>query len=235
MTHDPFQVASDALSDSRGKIADLARPFLRFLPVTGVSISTFGSLLTPETISATDARAGRVDELQFDLGEGPCWDALINRRPVLEPDLAAGSSGSWPAFSSAIRDEDIGAIFAFPLLFGPLDIGAVDLYSVNPMSLTLKQQQQILALSAIVSRIILRRAISEEDAPEDTSTFSRRLIHQATGMVLAQLGTTAEDAHLIIQARAFAENRPMREIAHDVIERRIRFTALSEPGEGSHD
>ena len=61
------------------------------------------------------------------------------------------------------------------------------------------------------------------------------VVHQATGMVLAQLGTTADDAHLILQARAFADSRPMREVARDVIERRIRFTALPEPGEASHD
>ncbi|WP_166787916.1 GAF and ANTAR domain-containing protein [Cryobacterium adonitolivorans] len=172
-----------------------------------------------------------MDELQFDLGEGPCWDALVNRRPVLEPDLASTSRVSWPAFLEAIREEEIGAIFAFPLLFGPLEIGAVDLYSIAPVSLTPEQQGQALALSAIVSRIILRHAISSTDnLPDETTTFSRRLIHQATGMVLAQLGTTAEDAHLVIQARAFAENRPMREIAQDVIERRIRFAALTEPG-----
>jgi AmiR/NasT family two-component response regulator len=54
-------------------------------------------------------------------------------------------------------------------------------------------------------------------------------------MVLAQLGTTAEDAHLILQARAFADNRPMREIAQDVIERRIRFNALSDTGEAPRE
>ncbi|TFD85762.1 ANTAR domain-containing protein [Cryobacterium lactosi] len=235
MTHDLFQVASDALSDSRGQISDLARPFLGFLPVSGASISTFGSFLDAETISATDARAGRVDELQFDLGEGPCWDALVNRRPVLEPDLAQRSSTSWPAFLAAIRQEEIGAIFAFPLFFGPLEIGALDLYSVAPVSLSPKQQGQTLVLSAIVSRIVLRHAITGDDLPAETTTFSRRLIHQATGMVLAQLGTTAEDAHLILQARAFADNRPMREIAQDVVERRIRFNALSDPGEAPRE
>ena len=235
MTNDLFQVASDALSDNRGRISDLARPFLQFLPVSGASVSTFGSFLGAETISATDARAGRVDELQFDLGEGPCWDALVNRRPVLEPDLATKSNASWPAFLAAIHEEEIGAIFAFPLLFGPLEIGALDLYSVAPVSLSPEQQRQTLVLSAIVSRIILRHAISGDELPDETTTFSRRLIHQATGMVLAQLGTTAEDAHLIIQARAFAENRPMREVAQDVIERRIRFAALAEPGEASHE
>jgi hypothetical protein len=228
MTNDSFQTASDALTDSGGRIADLAHPFTRFLPVSGGSVSTFGSLLGAETISATDARAGRVDELQFDLGEGPCWDALASRRPVLQPDFARTSS--WPAFTAAIRGEAIESIFAFPLMFGPLEIGAIDLYSMTPGSLTLRQQQQTLALSGIVSRILLRHAISGGERGA-TSGFSRRLIHQATGMVLAQLGTTADDAYLILQARAFAENRPMRDIAEDVIERRITFGALPDADE----
>ena len=232
MVDGSFQTASESLSDSNRRISEIAHPFLQFLPVSGVSISTFGSFLGAETISATDARAGRIDELQFDLGEGPCWDALLNRRPVLEPDLARRTSAGWPAFLDAIRDEKVGAIFAFPLLFGPLEIGAVDLYSVAPVALTPDQQRQTLALSDIVSRLLLRQAITDDSAPDDSPTFSRRIIHQATGMVLAQLGTTAEDAHLILQARAFAENRPMREVAQDVLDRRIRFTALAEPGEG---
>jgi GAF domain-containing protein len=222
MTTDPFRVASDALSGTEGQISELARPFVRFLPVSGASISTFGTFLSAETISATDARAGRIDELQFDLGEGPCWDALSTRRPVLETDVA--SSAEWPAFTRAIQDENVGAIFAFPLAIGPLEIGAVDLYSDRPGSLTPEQQEQTVALSAIVSRI-LRHAVADV-APSPTSTFSRRLVHQATGMVLAQLDTTPEDAYLVIQARAFSESRSMRDIAEDIIERRITFSAL---------
>jgi hypothetical protein len=225
---DSFQTASDALSDNSGRIDDLARPFARFLPVSGASVSTLGSLLGAETVSATDARAGRVDELQIDLGEGPCWDALATRRPVLLPEFARTSS--WPAFTAAVREEQIESLFAFPLVFGPLEIGAIDLYTLTPGSLTIRQQQQTLALSAIVSRILLRHAISGGERGA-TSGFSRRLIHQATGMVLAQVGATAEDAYLILQARAFAENRPMREVAEDIIERRIRFGTLPESDE----
>jgi hypothetical protein len=230
---DPFYLATAAVSDRKKQITELARPFLHFLPVSGASVSTFGSILPAESISVTDALAGRVDELQLDLGEGPCWDALSYRRPVMEPDLSTPSSVSWPAFLHAIRDEQIGAIFAFPLLFGPLEIGAVDLYSVAPVSLTSKQQEQTLVLSAIISRIILRNAINDDGLPGETTSFSRRLIHQATGMVLAQIGTTAEDAHLILQARAFAENRTMREVAQDVLDRQIRFSALPEPKKDS--
>lgn len=231
MQADPFQIASDALAGAGGHVSELARPFLHFLPVSGASVSTFGPLLGAETISATDRLAGRVDELQFDLGEGPCWDALGSRLPVLQPDLTASSPSTWPAFTSAIRAENIGAVFAFPLVFGPLDIGAVDLYSIDPVTLTQEQQQQTLELSAIVSRILLRHALKDHaldnaEGSAEPTVFSRRLIHQATGMVLAQLGISAGDAHLILQARSFADGRPMRDVAQDVVERRIRFTDI---------
>ena len=48
-------------------------------------------------------------------------------------------------------------------------------------------------------------------------------------MVLAQLGISAEDARLVIQAHAFANDRSMMEVARDVLERRIDFSA-PEPG-----
>ena len=144
------------------------------------------------------------------------------------PDLT--TTVSWPAFTEAIRREDIASIFAFPLVFGPLEIGAIDLYSTTPGTLTVEQQKQTLAMSGIVSRILLRYAIAGH-AAEHTTTFSRRLIHQATGMVLAQVGTNPDDAYLIIQARAYADNRPMQDVAEDIIERRIRFGALHEMDE----
>jgi hypothetical protein len=224
MTIDPFQAATDALMEAEGRVSGLAAPFLHLLPVSGASISTFGALLGPETVAATDHLAGRVDELQFDLGEGPCWDALITRRPVLEPDLLRRPVSTWPAFSDAIRPEGIAALFAFPLVFGPLEIGAVDLYSLEPVALTLDQQRQTLALSAIVSRLLLRHAVDQAGSEGGSTAFARREIHQATGMVVAQLGTKADDAYLIIQARAFAEGRSMQDVARDVIERRLRFT-----------
>jgi hypothetical protein len=222
-----FDGAVAAVSTAEGQVSNLARPFLELFPVSGVSVSTLGTVLGSETIAATDALAVRLDELQFDLGEGPCWDALRTRRPVLESDLIHRSASSWPVFSKAVQTEGVGAIFAFPLSIGSMGLGAVDLYSTAPLTLTPTQQQQASALATIVSRVLLQDALKRTGFPDDADSFSRRVIHQATGMVLAQLGVTASDAYLIIQARAFAENRPMREVATDVVARRLRFT--SEP------
>jgi hypothetical protein len=49
------------------------------------------------------------------------------------------------------------------------------------------------------------------------------IVHQAAGMVSVQLGVTIEEALFQLEARAVLDNRPVAEIATDVVERRIRF------------
>lgn len=205
----------------------LAEPLLSALPVSGASISTLGKLLGTETVSASDDLIARVDEVQFDLGEGPCWDALATRAPVLEPDLHGDRPARWPAFSSALAEEDVASIFAFPMLVGPLKIGAVDLYSRRREHLNDEQTEGTQRLAALLGRLVLRKALADSgvDIADDGNRFSRRIIHQATGFIIAQVGLSADDAHLLLQGQAFAEGRTMQEVARDVVERRLSFSA----------
>jgi AmiR/NasT family two-component response regulator len=48
-------------------------------------------------------------------------------------------------------------------------------------------------------------------------------VHQATGLVLAQLGVSAEAAFARLRAYAYAEDRRLDDVARDVVERRLRF------------
>jgi ANTAR domain-containing protein len=48
-------------------------------------------------------------------------------------------------------------------------------------------------------------------------------VHQATGMIIVQLGTSPEIAFARLRAHAFAHNRQLRDVARDVIARRLRF------------
>ncbi|MEB0306296.1 GAF and ANTAR domain-containing protein [Cryobacterium sp. 10I1] len=239
---DLFAVAADALNALTGQEARLYEPLLAALPVDGASVSTFGDILAAEKISASDAQSFRLDELQFDLGEGPCWDALQTAAPVLEPDIRKRPNRTWPAFSEAILADDLGAVFAFPLILGPLRIGAIDLYTNRPYRLSSQSVQQISSLATVVSRLVLSRAIrlshTEIENETDSATrqkFSRREIHQATGMVLAQLRIPAADALLVMQGHAFAAGRSMAEIAAEIIDRRLSFAVIESQIEGSHD
>jgi hypothetical protein len=224
---DRFASALDALRAAEHSPESLAQPFVDVLPVSGAAVSTLGPFLGSETISATDQLAARLDELQFDLSEGPCWVAIAAKRPVLEPALQDGKTRDWPTFAAAASDHGVNSMFAFPLLVGALPIGAVDLYSIPAVDLTSEQCLQAVAMSDIIGRHLLRRAIRAgevPDAEEEPGGFSRRVVHQATGVVIAQLGLSPDDARLVIQAHAFAAGRPMKEIAREIVSGAVTFS-----------
>jgi hypothetical protein len=109
-------------------------------------------------------------------------------------------------------------------------MGAVDLYSSAPVSLNRTQTRQADAMAGVVSRHVLRRALTAVGRDEDDTgvdvgnAYSRRLLHQATGMVLAQLGISADDARLVIHGHAFAASRPVMDVAQDVLDGRLNFS-----------
>jgi hypothetical protein len=221
-----FLSALRSLSRQRPGITDLCQPFLSVLPVSGASVSSLGDPLGSATICASDPRSARLDEIQIDLGEGPCWDALATRAPVLEHDLEASSHGRWPVAAEAFRENGLAAVFAFPLIYGRLGIGAVDLYADQPKPLSDDDVEDASALAGLAARHVLHRAIRsmDTDIDEQVDAFSRREVHQASGMVSAQLDITVEDALLVLRGHAFATSKPLREIAADVVSRRLDFS-----------
>lgn len=222
---DAFQSAMEELADRRATESDLASTVLRAVPLTGAAVSTLGGILEKETVSSSDAVAARVDELQFDLGEGPCWDVVFGGEPVFEPEIQTRPRHHWPAFIEAIRQEPIGALFAFPLSIGTLRIGALDLYRADEGDLSDEHTRQVAAMAALISRYVMRRALRIAGEPDPgESRHARRTVHQATGFVIAQLGLTPEDAYLLIQGQSLVQGRSMSDIAGDIVERRLTFT-----------
>lgn len=230
-----FADAVAALSRPHDGERSLTEPLLGVIPVAGASVSTIGDLFGSETVEASDAIIGRIDELQFDLGEGPCWDAVATGRPVLEPDLRRPIR-EWPVFADSLRREhEVGAIFAFPISVGSLRLGAVDLYNHDPVSLDDESVGRLLVFSGLIGRRVLERAVllSDDSLGDGLSRHSRRLVHQATGFVIAQLGVSADDAVLLIQAHAFSAGLSMDEVATRILDRSLTFTVNGSRIEGA--
>ena len=49
-------------------------------------------------------------------------------------------------------------------------------------------------------------------------------IHQATGMLSAQLAVPLDEAFVRLRSHAFADGRSLREVADDVLARRLQLT-----------
>ena len=228
--------ARDAILRSDSNHASLSEPFVSAFPVTGAAISVLVGPASQTTISSSDQVAERLDELQFDLGEGPCWSAMSGRAPVLRPRIKTAGMAEWPAFTEALANDAktsaVGAMFAFPLAVGTLDIGAIDFYAVEPAAtLDPSMVSEASGLADLTAWQVLRRIVEDIGADYDGKSlgFARREVHQATGMIIAQVGVTADDAQLLLRAHAFASSRTVAEVAHDVVERKLTFTGILPP------
>jgi hypothetical protein len=202
---------------------ELATPFLTLIPGDGASVATYGHLAGNETISASNSRAGRIDQLQFSLGEGPCWDALHDNRPVLEPDVRNHPTNRWPLFLPAAADVGVGALFAVPLRFGPFLLGAVDVYAEKALQVHPEQAEAATVLAGTISRWLLQRVITRH-SDRSPHRFQQRAIHQAAGVVLAQLGLAPADAYLFIGAHATVRDEDIADSANLILTRQLLIT-----------
>lgn len=180
-----------------------------------------GSVCSSNPVSAV------IEELQYTLGEGPCVDAYAQDRPVAEPDLAAAGAGRWVAFTPGAVAAGARAVFGFPLRVGAIRIGALNLYRDHPGPLDDEQHADALVLGGVAGRAVLAMQAGAPagmlGADLEAGADFRFVVHQASGMVSAQLGVGVRDALLRLRAYAFAHDRPLTEVAKDVVARRLRF------------
>jgi hypothetical protein len=196
--------------------------------VTGAGIL----LLSPDrplaSLGATDEVAATLGRLQQDLGEGPAVEAYEQQRSVQVPDLADGGPRRWVAFCGPAIEAGAGAVFAFPLQIGAVRLGAVHLYRRESGSMSTEQVADAMVLADIAAQSLLAEQSSAspgELAPHVREAGDFQLVvHQAAGMVSVQLGTSVAEALVRLRARAFAEGSPVRDIAREVVARRLRFT-----------
>ena len=147
-------------------------------------------------------------------------------RPVLVPDMTdTPDTSRWPIYADAVLEAGVGAVFALPLQWGTITLGVLDLYRRTPGSLSRTQLLDARSAADTAALLLLGlRTDPGDEQPWDPSWSSRAEIHQATGMVLVQLGVSAADAFARLRAHAFAEQRLLGDVARDVVARRLRFT-----------
>jgi len=195
----------------------------------GAALSVSSVCGLPEPLFATDARSEEVDELQATLGQGPCIEALTGSAPVLAGDLAdARVAARWPALAPAALARGVAAIFAMPVSSGAARVGALCLYRERAGSLSADELGALLLYADAVLMLALdsRGGLTPGAAQLVGRGFTvrRAEVHQAAGMISVQLGISVTDALATLRARAYAEARPISEIAADVVARRLSFT-----------
>jgi hypothetical protein len=182
-------------------------------------------------VCTTNEVSAVIEELQYALGEGPCVDAYQHDRPVLEPDLADPDTPRWLAFTGPAVEAGARAVFGFPLQVGAIRLGALNLYRDRPGPLTDEQHADALAVAAIAAQavLVLQAGASPGGLAEalETGADFQYVVHQASGMVAAQLDVSVGHALIRLRAYAFGNDRSLTDVARAVVARTLRFDARS--------
>jgi GAF domain-containing protein len=197
------------------------------MAMSGAGIMLMSGDVARGSVCSSNDVSALIEDLQYTLGEGPCVEAYDDDQPVLEPDLADPGVSRWVAFTPLAVEAGVRAIFGFPLRVGAVRIGALNLYRDSPGPLDDEQYADALVLAGVAARAVLAM---QADAPPGTlgaeleagSDF-RFVVHQASGMVSAQLEVSVGEALVRLRTYAFTHDRPLADVAHDVVARRLRF------------
>ncbi len=195
--------------------------------VSGAGVMLMSGDLPTGSLCATNDVSYRIEELQYTLGEGPCVDAHHQSRVVLESDLARPGTPRWLAFTHQAVDAGVRAVFAFPLRVGAARLGVLDLYRDQPGPLSDDQHADAMAMADVIANWIIdvqAKAApgSVADELEHNADFYY-VVHNAAGAVSVQLGISVTEALIQLRAHAFSHDRPLRDVAEDVMARRLEF------------
>ncbi|SDD12489.1 GAF and ANTAR domain-containing protein [Actinokineospora iranica] len=196
-------------------------------------LDVHGAVLTmdtsgwPEVRDATDALGERLTELQVTVGEGPAVDVWHGDGPALVADLDAPSSQArWPMFAPLAVEAGAAALFALPLCVGAIRVGVLSLHRTETGHLDAAALTDSLAFAELALRLLLDEQAGRDTADsiaDDVLSLHHPQVHQATGMVAAQLDVSMADAFAHLRARSFVEQTPLSGLAADVVTRRRRF------------
>jgi hypothetical protein len=166
---------------------------------------------TIETVAPTDDLLLGIDAAQYELREGPCYDAAADAVHIVSPDLA--NDPRFPRYAATAVAAGINAQAGLRLFDAPKSRGALNLYAREigafedlGMLAALFQHQSAMAIDYAREIQNLREAVR-----------TRGMIGQAVGIVMERYKLTDERAFAFLTRLSQHGNLKLREIAEQII------------------
>src|SRR5699024_3571126 len=161
----------------------------------------------------------RLDELQTGFDQGPCMHAQQTGELILVHDV--GQETRWPEYMRTVREQGLRSVMAIPLELGASTRAAMNFYTTGRRAF---EEQDLIdakfygGLAAKVVRIALRVAHYAETADHRQAAMeSRTPIDLAVGIIMAQNGSTQQEAFEILQRVSSTRNLKLHRVAEELI------------------
>jgi transcriptional regulator with GAF, ATPase, and Fis domain len=192
------------------KICDLAVETIDGCDHAGISFLKGKKVETP---AATDDVPRKVDAIQYEVGEGPCLDAIRDHEVFETGDL--GQERRWPHFAArAQRETGITSMLCFRLFVAGDTLGALNLQSKTADAFG-EESRTVGLVFAAHAAVALSTAIHGEQMEE--ALRSRDLIGQAKGILMAREGITADQAFDMLRRASQRLNVKLRDVAGSIV------------------
>ena len=164
------------------------------------------------TLVATDPLAERIDALQYELREGPCYAAVTEERFVLVNDVSANNA--FPRYGPRAAEQGIGAQAAIQLVHNGHRAG-LNLYARRPGVFD-RSTVQLAELFATQAAALLQYAVQVEQL--DEALHTRTDIGTAVGIVMERYRIDRKLAFAFLVRNSNNRNLKLRVLAQQVID-----------------
>ena len=209
-------------TDVESFLEDLTRLTVDTLSGGGREFFCGVTLLRPGsagTVASDTEESRRMDEVQYELGTGPCLEAARTNKTILVQNIV--EDPRWTDYGKAIADLGLRSILGVPI---PLDGEAqcgLNVYAREEDAFTdeMVREAEGFARGASKSlRLAVRIAALVESRENLRAAMgSRTTIDLAAGIIMAQNRCSQDAAITILKAASSARNMKMRDVAAAVV------------------
>ncbi len=176
-----------------------------------------------ETIAPTSPLIYDADQLQYELHEGPCYDAVTDEAVAYSPDLAHDTR--WPSFGPRAAALGMGSQMAIRLTHKGDSYTGLNLYSRELAAFD--DPDGVAQLFSGHARVALGYA-SELDMLR-SALATRQIIGEAIGISMERYRLTEERAFEFLIRVSQTSNVKLRDVAADIVGTATGRDATSSP------
>ncbi|WP_026874500.1 GAF and ANTAR domain-containing protein [Jiangella gansuensis] len=189
----------------------MATDIIENCDLAGISLVHRSGIDTP---AASHKQLRQIDELQYELNEGPCLDALKQTDVLAVTNLA--EDPRWPNWGPRIAAElDIHSSMSFRLFTTGENLGALNLYATKIDAFSHEDLLDGLALAAHAA-VALAAAVEEDHLHRALDT--RRMIGEATGILRERYGLTTGQAWGVLRRISSHHNIKLHQVAEQLVD-----------------
>ena len=189
----------------------------------GFTVNDDGHLTTR---ASTDDMVRRADDMQQELGEGPCLDVMRDQDTLISPDLQ--HDRRWPSWGPRVHDElGAGSMVSVLVHTDARSYGALSLYAARG---TRFEPDDVAIAQTLAAHLAMVVAAGRESDQLGQAIHNRTIIGQAQGILMERLDVDAAQAFDYLRRVSSTSNRKLSEVAAEIARTRVLPDATAHRG-----